>query len=88
MNVTLPPELESFVRYKMANGPYRDVGEVICEALSALRERDEHYMQKLADLRREIDIGIAEIERGAVAPFTDATLELIKIRARRLSQSP
>jgi putative addiction module CopG family antidote len=40
MNVSLTPELEKYVRHKVASGFYNNASEVIREALRALLERE------------------------------------------------
>ena len=58
MSSPLPPDLETFVQHEVASGNYPSPEEVISEGLRLLRER------KLYELRREIDAGLAQIERG------------------------
>jgi uncharacterized protein len=40
MNISLTPELETYVRHKVASGLYNNASEVIREALRALLERE------------------------------------------------
>jgi antitoxin ParD1/3/4 len=54
----IPPEFEQFVQHEVACGNYPSAEEVVAEGLRLLRE------QKLAELRREIDVGIEQLERG------------------------
>lgn len=58
MSVALPPDLVTFVEQEVACGNYSSPEEVVSEGLRLLRER------KVYELRREIDAGIAEIDRG------------------------
>lgn len=60
MNVSLTPALEKLVNDEMKSGQYKSANEVVREGLRLVRLR----RQKLAALRREIQIGIDEIERG------------------------
>jgi antitoxin ParD1/3/4 len=55
---TIPPELKQFVEQELASGKYHSLDEVIADGLRLLRER------KLHELRREIDVGLGELERG------------------------
>jgi antitoxin ParD1/3/4 len=55
---TIPPEFEQFVAHELATGKYHSADEVICEGLRLLRA------QKLDLLRREIDVGMKELDRG------------------------
>jgi uncharacterized protein len=40
MNVSIAPELEEYVRRKVATGPYSDPSEVVREALRLMQERE------------------------------------------------
>jgi putative addiction module CopG family antidote len=40
MNVSITPELEDYIRRKVATGPYTDPGEVIREALRLMQDRE------------------------------------------------
>ena len=64
MNVSLPAELARFVEAEVASGEYGTASEVVREGLRLLRRQRETYEAKLAALRREIDIGIADAEAG------------------------
>lgn len=72
MNVSLPPELDGFVRAQVEGGRYLSESEVVGEALSLMRDRE----LRLLDLRREIERGIAS---GPVAPLD---FEIVRRRAR------
>jgi antitoxin ParD1/3/4 len=81
MNISLTPELEQFVSRKVESGMYHSASEVIREGLRLLIERDELYQTKLAELRREIALGIEEADRGELAPL-DARATLTRIRSQ------
>ena len=55
---TIPPDLRQFVEQELASGKYGNAEEMVTEGLRLLRER------KLYELRRDIDAGIEQIERG------------------------
>jgi antitoxin ParD1/3/4 len=79
MMIQLSDEREQLVRSLMENGGFASEAEVIDAALRLLQEHDEQAM--LAELRREIAIGIEEADRGELAPFDPrATLERIRTR--------
>ena len=77
MNVSLTPQLEDFVKDKVKSGRYHSASEVVREALRMLEERD----LRLADLRKEIAIGLEQAERGEVSPLD---MEAIKAKGRRI----
>ncbi len=59
---TLGEHFESFVEAQIASGRYRDVGEVIRDALRLMEERE----RKLATLDSAIERGMADIRAGRV----------------------
>lgn len=86
MNVSLPSELAAFVEAEVASGDYSTASEVVCEALRLLRREREQYEQKIVALRRELQIGMDDIEAGRISSDTveDVSREtLAAYRARR-----
>lgn len=87
MNVSLTPELERLVNNKLRTGMYQTASEVIREGLRLLKERDE----RLAALRREIGVGLKQLDRGEYIEYDEQTTKdlagEIKRRGReRLAQ--
>jgi len=82
MNVSLTPELEQYVNGKVQSGMYHSASEVIRDGLRLLKEKEELHQRKLVELRREIQVGIDQAERGQVSTFNEATLEEAKVRGR------
>lgn len=76
MSVTLSPHTEDLIRQKIESGPYRDVDELIADALRALDERD-----RLARLRAAIASSDAQIARGEGIPYTDDLMDEIEREA-------
>ena len=64
MNVSLTPELESFVNTKVQSGRYNSASEVIREALRLLEEQEQVRQAQLTAFRREIDRRVAALDRG------------------------
>ena len=64
MNVSLTPELERWVSEKVGAGRYRSASEVVREGLRLLQEREEEYRLRLDALRRELQIGISQLDSG------------------------
>jgi len=83
MNVSLTPELEKYVNGKVESGMYHTASEVIREGLRLLKEKEELHQQKLAELRRLIQVGIDQADRGEVSPFRKRVLDEVKIRGRQ-----
>jgi antitoxin ParD1/3/4 len=64
MNVSLTPELESFVQAKVQSGRYTSASEVIREALRLLETHESAQARQLHDLRVKVDQGLASLGRG------------------------
>jgi antitoxin ParD1/3/4 len=88
ISANISPEFEQFVFDAVAAGKYRSAEEVVADGLRLLRERE------IDALRKEIDVGLEQIERGEVIDIDDevahaALLEDIKARGRqRLGAGP
>ena len=68
MNVSLTPELEELIAQKVQSGRYTSASEVIREALRLLEEQDQIRQKRLEAIRREIDEGLAQLDRGESIP--------------------
>lgn len=75
--MTLPPDCEKRIAEHVELDYFDSPEDVIRAALDALSEKLTRE-QKLAELRREIDVGIADADAGRVFPFTRESLEQIK----------
>ena len=74
MNVSLTPTLEELVQQKVATGLYNSASEVIREALRLLEERDQLREIRLGTLRKEIAVGLGQVEGGEVSEYDDQSL--------------
>lgn len=79
MNVSLTPQLESFVKQKVLSGKYNSTSEVMREALRLLQEQDELKSFKLQALRQDLQIGVSELDQGESIPLD---IEKLKSKAR------
>ncbi len=61
---SLPPDLQQFVQNQIERGDYSTTGEVVCAALTLLREREQVRAIRLERLRADLQVGIDELERG------------------------
>ena len=75
MNVSLPRALAEYVESEVASGEYGTASEVVRDALRLLRHERAAREEKIAILRREIAIGMAQADAG---PFADETIEEIE----------
>jgi antitoxin ParD1/3/4 len=70
MNVSLTPELERMVNNRVKSGMYQTASEVVREALRVLKERDSQVA-----LRREVQEGFAQIDRGEYEEYDEHTIK-------------
>lgn len=80
MNVSLTPQLESYIKQKVASGMYNSVSEVVREAIRLLEERDRLQTMKLEAMKVDIQQGLDSLERGQGKPLD---MEQIKARGRQ-----
>lgn len=70
MIVELTPQLEAVIREKVDSGRYANAREVIEDALLLMENRD-----KVERLRAAIAVGLEQLERGEVIPWTADSME-------------
>jgi antitoxin ParD1/3/4 len=64
MNISLTTELEQFIQSQVASGKYASSEEVILASIRLLEEREHIYKGRFEELRREIMIGVEQLDRG------------------------
>jgi antitoxin ParD1/3/4 len=79
MNVSLTPELESFVAKKVESGRYSSASEVVREALRLLADQEALRAARLTDFQAELDRRLAEADRKA---FVSPTAVRDELRSR------
>lgn len=72
MQVYLPPELEDFVRRRIASGQYDSAADVVREALRLLETYDELHRRRIEELNRKIEEGLSQLDRGEGIPADEA----------------
>jgi len=80
MNVSLTAKLERWINSKVKEGKYQTASEVVREAVRQFADREQRRKLALERLRREIDLGLRQIERGEATPLT---LQEVKAEGRR-----
>jgi antitoxin ParD1/3/4 len=74
-NISLTPEQDAFIDEMLKAGVYRNASEAMRDAIRALQQRRAEEELKLERLRRSIDAGLADLERGDYEEVDDAALE-------------
>ncbi|MEW9615880.1 type II toxin-antitoxin system ParD family antitoxin [Shinella sp. S4-D37] len=64
LNVSLTPEFADFIEEAVASGSYVSASEVVRDALRLMRQERESEAARLALLRKAVDAGLAQSERG------------------------
>lgn len=64
MNVSLTPELETYIQNKVEAGRYASASEVVREALRLLEQKDVERAAALQEFQAEIDRRLASLDRG------------------------
>ena len=82
MILDLPTQLESLIRDKVATGPYASETEVVAEALRLLEQRDRDNAARLEELRREVQRGIDQLDRGEAVTLDAAELDRMRDEAK------
>ena len=87
MNVSLTPELDSYVQEKVKSGRYSSASEVVREALRLLEDHEKARATQLAGFRFEVDRRLASLNRGegvdGEAAFARIRQKSVQRRARR-----
>jgi antitoxin ParD1/3/4 len=83
IQIPLPPGLEAFVQDLIDTGRYPSPEEVVHDALWLLKDQADLRAIKLAELRKQIAVGIEQADRGEVAPLD---MNAVLAEAMRLLQ--
>ena len=83
MNVSLTPEMESWIQQKVQSGYYQSASEVVRDAIRLLHDYDGQRATKLLELRAELLKGMDDIEMGRVKRVDEHFLDDIEARGRK-----
>jgi antitoxin ParD1/3/4 len=87
VSLSLPPELEQYLDQKVASGLYQTSGEIVRDALRLMRERDSLHEERLKQIREDLAVGFAEMERGESRPGHEVH-ERLRQRRRDTQREP
>ncbi|HKB06322.1 MAG TPA: type II toxin-antitoxin system ParD family antitoxin [Gemmataceae bacterium] len=68
MTITLPPDYQRFIEQLVGEGGYQSAADVVCDGLELLRAQTVYRQQRLAELRRQVEVGLAQMRCGQVSP--------------------
>lgn len=69
IQISLDPALDEFITRQVKSGKFPSASEAIIDAVRLAKEIEEDSSPELEALRREIQIGIDELERGEGKPW-------------------
>jgi antitoxin ParD1/3/4 len=81
LTITLPADMAGVVKRAVNQGDYASSSEVIREALRDWKLKRELHLGQLAELKADIDRGLADVAEGRLAKY-DA--ERIMARGRKI----
>jgi antitoxin ParD1/3/4 len=65
MGILLTSEAEHFIQQQLETGRFSSVSEVVDAGIRLLEKR-QTYQRRFEELRRDVEIGIAQLDRGEV----------------------
>lgn len=74
-NINLTPEQDAFIEETVKSGDYQNASEAMRDAIRALQQRRAIDALKIERLRRSIDAGLADLDRGDYEEVDDVDLE-------------
>jgi len=81
LTITLPADMAGVVKRAVNQGDYASSSEVIREALRDWKLKRELHLGQLAELKADIDRGLADVAEGRLANFD---VERIMARGRKI----
>ena len=78
LNVSLTPEAQTFIQQQLSAGKYRSTDKVLLAGLNLLAAKDASEQERFAELRREIEIGLSEADRGELIDGEEVFESLVR----------
>ncbi len=82
MQISLTPRMDQWVSEKVDSGLYSSSNEVILEGLRLLMRLEDQRQAMIEDLRKEILVGVRQLDSGKAVVFDPSVVENIKERCR------
>ncbi|HSU13421.1 hypothetical protein [Longimicrobium sp.] len=86
MSLNIPPEFERAVLERVASGAYESTEDVLKACLEALELLEADMAEENEWLRREVQIGIDEADRGELIPRDEAIASMRAELKRRIAR--
>ena len=85
LTITVTPELEAFIRDRVAAGRFDTASDVVHEGLKLLEVREHEREAALVEVRREIEVGIEQAKAGQLR---DGEAFFAELERKRSSPPP
>lgn len=82
MRVSITPKMDQWISEKVSSGLYRSCDEVISEGLRLLMRQEEQRAAMTEDLRREILVGISQLDSCKSTAFNSSISDKVKKEGR------
>lgn len=76
VNVSITPELDSFLQSRVKSGRYQTTSEVVREALRLLERHEREREETLNQLKAKLERGAGQAERGELIDGDEVFAEL------------
>ena len=76
VNVSLTPELNSFLQSRVSSGRYQTTSEVVREALRLLERQEQQSDQAFLELKTKLERGASQAENGELLDGDEVFEEL------------
>lgn len=84
LTITVTPALEAFIHERVASGRFDTASDVVHEGLRLLETREHEREAAVAEIRREIEVGLEQAKAGQ---FRDGEAFFAELEQKR-SSSP
>ncbi len=79
MEVSLPPQLDSFVQSKVATGQFSSTSDVVREALRLMEEAERTREEQLHGFNEELGRRLSRLDRGEFVEPEEAKARIIQL---------
>ena len=88
VNISITPELDSFLQSRVQSGRYQTISEVVCEALRLLERQEQERDEAFRQLKAKLERGAGQADRGELIDGDEVFDELREmIEERRRSKA-
>ncbi|MFW6314777.1 MAG: type II toxin-antitoxin system ParD family antitoxin [Desulfohalobiaceae bacterium] len=82
MEISLNEKMDQWIKEKVESGLYNNASEIILEGLRLLKLQEEQRMAMTEELRREVMIGVKQLDTDRSITFDTSSVQDIKEAGR------